>query len=389
MADKKVNKKSKIRDVVIEEAIVTDVGSTQVGKEPLHSSTRSSEEKASNYGSKKSKLGSLFIILGIFFLGLVGLGFFVLPKYFESTDTIGSLRLSQSGLEDKFKKLSAQVAALEDNDPKKNRIGILEVVNPALVKLESNLTELSALQAKQSEMFNRRIETLESGSSASLVSSAETEAYQQAFLKIQADLESQRIQINKIFDDLRTQAQEVKRQKKVEEQNANEIAKSALTSSALGKIQALVESGLGYQTILAELSRFTDLNLSPAIVDNAESGVASLKFLQNQFPAAARTALKKTRNEEVVSENQGVVWSFIKAQLGFRSLTPQRGISADAVLSRVQAAVSDGDIGAALIEIKTLTDIGQTALKEWSLAAEIRIHVLEELAKISDNLITN
>lgn len=389
MADKKVNKKSKIRDVVIEEAIVTDVGSTQVGKEPLHSSTRNSEEKASNYGSKKSKPGSLFIILGILFLGLGGFGFSMLPKYFESTNTIGSLRLAQSGLEDNLKKLSAQVAVLEDNDPKKNRIGILEVVNPALVKLESNLTELSALQAKQSEMFNRRIEALESGSSASLVSSAETEAYQQAFLKIQVDLESQRIQINKIFDDLRTQAQEVKRQKKVEEQNANEIAKSALTSSALGKIQALVESGLGYQTILAELSRFTDLSLSPAIVDNAESGVASLKLLQNQFPAAARTALKKIRNEEVVSENQGVVWSFIKAQLGFRSLTPQRGISADAVLSRAQAAVSDGDIGAALIEIKTLTDVGQTALKEWSLAAEIRIRVLEELAKISDNLITN
>ena len=389
MADNKVNKKSKIRDVVIEEAIVTDVSSTQVGKEPLHSSTRTSEEKASNYGSKKSKPGSLFIILGILFLGLGGFGFSMLPKYFESTNTIGSLRLAQSGLEDNLKKLSAQVAVLEDNDPKKNRIGILEVVNPALVKLESNLTELSALQAKQSEMFNRRIEALESGSSASLVSSAETEAYQQAFLKIQADLESQRIQINKIFDDLRTQAQEVKRQKKVEEQNANEIAKSALTSSALGKIQALVESGLGYQTILAELSRFTDLNLSPVIVDNAESGVASLKFLQNQFPAAARTALKKIRNEEVVSENQGVVWSFIKAQLGFRSLTPQMGISADAVLSRAQAAVSDGDISAALIEVKTLTDVGQTVLKEWSLAAEIRIRVLEELAKISDNLITN
>ncbi len=389
MADKKVNKKSKIRDVVIEEAIVTDVGSTQVGKEPLHSSTRNSEEKASNYGSKKSKPGSLFIILGILFLGLGGFGFSMLPKYFESTNTIGSLRLAQSGLEDNLKKLSTQVAVLEDNDPKKNRIRILEVVNPALVKLESNLTELSALQAKQSEMFNRRIEALESGSSASLVSSAETEAYQQAFLKIQADLESQRIQINKIFDDLRTQAQEVKRQKKVEEQNANEIAKSALTSSALGKIQALVESGLGYQTILAELSRFTDLSLSPAIVDNAESGVASLKFLQNQFPAAARTALKKIRNEEVVSENQGVVWSFIKAQLGFRSLTPQMGISADAVLSRAQAAVSDGDIGAALIEIKTLTDVGQSALKDWSLAAESRIRVLEELAKISDNLITN
>ena len=146
---------------------------------------------------------------------------------------------------------------------------------------------------------------------------------------------------------------------------------------------------MGYQTILAELSRSIDLSLSPAIVENAESGVASLKSLQNQFSAAARKALKKIRGEQVSSENESAVWAFVKTQLGFRSLTPQEGVSADAVLSRAQAAVSDGDIGAALLEIKTLTDVGQTALKEWSLAAESRIRVLDELVKLSDNLITN
>jgi hypothetical protein len=36
-----------------------------------------------------------------------------------------------------------------------------------------------------------------------------------------------------------------------------------------------------------------------------------------------------------------------------------------------------------------LTDVGQAVLKDWSLAAESRIRVLEELAKISDNVITN
>ena len=389
MSDKKVNKKSNIHGVVVEESIVTDMESSQDGKEPPHSSTMTSEEKASNHGSKRSKIGSLFIILGILFIGLVGFSFSILPKYFESTNIIGSLRLAQFGLEDNIKKLSAQVAVLEDNDPKKNRIVILEAINPALVKLESNLTELTALQAKQSEMFNRRIQALESGSSSSLGSSAETEAYRQAVLKIQADLENQRIQISKISDDLRTQAREVKQQTKVQDQSAKEIAKSNLTFNALDKIQASVESGLGYQTILAELSRSTDLSLSPAIVENAESGVASLKSLQNQFSAAARKALKKIRGEQVSSENESAVWAFVKTQLGFRSLTPQEGVSADAVLSRAQAAVSDGDIGAALLEIKTLTDVGQTALKEWSLAAESRIRVLDELVELSDNLIIN
>ena len=59
------------------------------------------------------------------------------------------------------------------------------------------------------------------------------------------------------------------------------------------------------------------------------------------------------------------------------------------MLSRAQAAVSDGDIAAALIQIKMLTDVGQATLKDWSLAAESRIRVLEELTKISDTVITN
>jgi hypothetical protein len=162
-----------------------------------------------------------------------------------------------------------------------------------------------------------------------------------------------------------------------------------MTAAALDKIQTLVASGLGYQKVLAELSRTTDLSLSHAIVDNAKSGVASLSFLQNEFPREARIALKKIRSEKVSFESEGAFWSFVKAQLGVRSLTPQEGFSADAVLSRAQVAVNDGDIGAALIQIKMLTDVGQAVLKDWSLAAESRIRVLEELAKISDNVITN
>ena len=389
LSDKKVNKKSKITDVVFEEAVIIDVGSANVDKEAQHSSNVNSEEETFNRVSKKLKLGSSFIILGILFLGLAGVGFLILPKYFTSATTIGLLELRQIEVQDKLKKLSAQVAVLEGGDPEENSIRILEVVNPALVKLESTIIKLRALQAKQSEIFNRRIEVFEKSSPTSIVPSPEMKAYEQAISKIEKDLERQRSQIKKISNELQAQVREVKLQIKTEEQSASKISESAMTAAALDKIQTLVASGLGYQTVLAELSRTTDLSLSQAIVDNAKSGVASLSFLQNEFPREARIALKKIRSEKVSFESEGAFWSFVKAQLGVRSLTPQEGFSADAVLSRAQVAVNDGDIGAALIQIKMLTDVGQAVLKDWSLAAESRIRVLEELAKISDNVITN
>ena len=389
MSDKKVNKKSKITDVAVEEAVIIDVGSANVDIDTQHSSNVNSEEETFNSVPKKPKLGSSLVILGIFFLGLAGVGFLILPKYFTSATTMGSLELTQIEVQEKLKKLSAQVAVLEGGDPEENSTRILEVVNPALLKLESTIIKMSALQAKQSEIFNRRIEAFEKSSPTSIVPSSEMKAYEQAILKIEKDLESQRSQIKKIANELQTQVQEVKLQIKTEEQSASKISESAIMEAALDRIQALVESGLGYQTVLAELSRSTDLSLSQAIVDNAKSGVASLSFLQNEFPREARTALKKIRSEKVSFESEGAFWSFVKAQLGVRSLTPQEGVSADAVLSRAQAAVSDGDIAAALIQIKMLTDVGQAALKDWSLAAESRIRVLEELTKISDTVITN
>ena len=81
LSDKKVNKKSKITDVVVEEAVIIDVGSANVDKEAQHSSNVNSEEETFNRVSKKLKLGSSFIILGILFLGLAGVGFLILPKH--------------------------------------------------------------------------------------------------------------------------------------------------------------------------------------------------------------------------------------------------------------------------------------------------------------------
>jgi hypothetical protein len=68
--------------------------------------------------------------------------------------------------------------------------------------------------------------------------------------------------------------------------------------------------------------------------------------------------------------------------MGIRSLTPQKGNSADAILSRAQAAVSNGELRVALKEIGNLPEVGQITLQGWSTVAKARVRVTEELSEI-------
>jgi len=76
-------------------------------------------------------------------------------------------------------------------------------------------------------------------------------------------------------------------------------------------------------------------------------------------------------------------------QTGVRSLEPREGNDPDAVLSRAEAAVRAGDLGAALDEITALPDPGQAALADWAATAQTRADALGAMADVADMLTTN
>jgi len=133
----------------------------------------------------------------------------------------------------------------------------------------------------------------------------------------------------------------------------------------------------------------TNIGLPASLVENAPNGVASLSILQKQFPVAARAALKLAREEQGLAEGENGVLAFLKTQLGVRSLNAKGGGSADAVLSRAQAAVDVGDFAVALSEIATLSSVGQDALQGWSLVATLRLQVLAALQEFSSTFTGN
>jgi hypothetical protein len=130
-------------------------------------------------------------------------------------------------------------------------------------------------------------------------------------------------------------------------------------------LRALQEAVAGGKPFEAELTALDDAELSGVLGPMAETGVPTLATLQAEFPDAARTALQTARN---ISTDDG--WSarlvdFLAVQTGARSLTPQEGDTAGAILSRAEFALSEGRVEDSLTELRGLDPAVQVPFEAW------------------------
>ncbi|MGQ0609693.1 MAG: COG4223 family protein [Paracoccaceae bacterium] len=169
-----------------------------------------------------------------------------------------------------------------------------------------------------------------------------------------------------------------------EAMQASTLAQAAASArqGALLQIGAALDAGAPYGFAL---QAFDGVALPEPLVAGA-SGLPGLKALQDSFPPAARAAL-----EAALKADMGQTWteralSFLRTQVGARSLTARAGDDPDAILSRAEAALAAGDVGAALAELGGLPDVAQTALAGWRADAERRQTALEALATLTADL---
>lgn len=152
-------------------------------------------------------------------------------------------------------------------------------------------------------------------------------------------------------------------------------AELTLARAALNRLVAAVDSGAPFADALNELDAVTDFDIPEALRATAADGVATLTELQVQVSDAARTALAAARNSgEAETEGLG---GFLKRQLGQRSLEPRDGDDADAVLSRIEAAIRGGNLSGALAEAEALPPSARDTLSDWLGAVRTRLDVLE------------
>lgn len=148
---------------------------------------------------------------------------------------------------------------------------------------------------------------------------------------------------------------------------------------ALGRIEAAMDRGLGFAEPLSALGG----SVPPVLADNAANGIPSLEVLRESFPDAARAALEAAINADMGASWTERVGNFLRSQTGARSLAPRDGVDPDAILSRAEAALTAGDVAAALDEISTLPDAAKSAMADWSAKAALRVDAVKALSALA------
>ncbi len=167
------------------------------------------------------------------------------------------------------------------------------------------------------------------------------------------------------------------------ETEAEKIRQSAETQALLTAITAAVASGARFDGALDQLYARNGTEAPMALRVNSASGLATILQLREEFPQAAHEAIRADIMEVAGSGITARLGGFLKAQVASRSLTPQDGTGADAVLSRVDAALRDDDLGRAVDEAKALSPAAGKALQAWLARAEARLAAEVALAAIT------
>ncbi|SLN30375.1 hypothetical protein ROA7023_01029 [Roseisalinus antarcticus] len=203
------------------------------------------------------------------------------------------------------------------------------------------------------------------------------------------DLTSRVSSVEDGFEELRAEITDglaaVRAEAAAVETQSEAAATAAEARAALSGIRSGVESGVPYADAMETFVQIGAAEAPEVLAANADGGVPSVATLRAEFPDAAREALATVR-----SENEGGgMGGFFQRQFNVRSVEPREGDSADAVLSRAEAAVAEGRLQDALAEIETLPDGAKEALSGWTEAATTRVEALAAVDTLTQMLTAN
>lgn len=167
-----------------------------------------------------------------------------------------------------------------------------------------------------------------------------------------------------------------------------DAAREARVREALAGITTAIGTGQPFGDALGALENAGVADIPQVLSDNAATGVATIANLQGSFPDTARVALSTARSAGEMAEETGV-GGFLRRQLGARSVAPRDGDGPDAVLSRAEAAMRDGQLAAALTELDGLSDGTKSAIENWLNDARAHLDATEAVKSISQSLTAN
>jgi hypothetical protein len=261
------------------------------------------------------------------------------------------------------------------------------VVDPAPMIAEATgdiQASIAALDGRLTEIEKRPV-----GFAGAGVSSAAIAAYDRQLQDLRAQIAAQNGQGSDIAAQIEAVAADAKAQLATAAQDAERLkaeaeaaVQTATTGAAMGRIRAAIEAGGPYAGAVADLTAL-GMQIPPDIAGLAETGVPTLTELQRSFPAVARDALSAALRAQTATGWGDRLTAFLRTQTGARSLSPRDGTDPDAVLSRAEGLLADGDIAATLAELGTLPAAAKDVLAPWVTEAESRQKAIAALSALS------
>lgn len=283
---------------------------------------------------------------------------------------VASLENRLGGLDSGMSELAERLGAVERRPLTESS----EAAQAAFSAYERDLEEVRAALEEQTEVNATLAAQLEERTAAA---QAEIDAAAARAEELQAQAEEQ----------ARIATEQAEEQARLATEQADARAAVAALREALASLDSALEKGAPFAEPLAVLSEKGEV--PQALTDAAADGVASLPDLRAAFPDLARDALDASIRETVGDDVTGRAYAFLRAQTGLRSLEPRDGDDPDAVLSRAEAALREGDLATTLSELEQLPPAGQDVLSDWMARAEQRRAVTEAATTLADTLLAN
>lgn len=381
MSDNEIEKKAvdsvteaEVEEVQIEDAIVFEVESEDVDPLPEPEIAEESQEVerelvAAKPAAKTSGLVSL--VAGGVIAGAIGFGAATFLNF-------GGNSQNDALIADMSRQIATQTEVIDGLAVEVLRIeGLSDTsrltaqINQVSAGIEAKLADELGTLAPQIDAISATLTALEARlldvekrPMAEAISADAVEAYEAEMTALRAAIAQHRADIEAMAAVARAM-----------EASAKAEAIKTGGTSWLTDISAAIASGASFAEPMQALAA-EGIEIPDALAQSAENGVVTQSELVAQFPDSARLALNSVRSAETDGETTGSILTFLQNQLGVRSVSPREGDSADAVLSRAEAAVKSGDIEAALTELTALPEAGVSAMAGWSEQAHERISAL-------------
>ena len=341
-------------------------------------------------GASPSPNGLFPLLLGGLVAGAIGFAVarFALPPAVdpELPSRITSVEQTLEGLGDRLDGIDATIADVADRIPER------DTETPAAVEalgsqLEALRSDVAGLRSTVDSLSDT-VANLAIGGDDGQEAPDFAAAFENQMSQFQAEVDRVTANAAAEAEAARTEAEATRAAAEAEAAAALEAAavaeRQANLRAGLAEVQIAIDTGAPFAGALGLLD---GVEIPQALASVAEDGVLPLTELQRTFPEAARAALQAAdRSPDEAASPVGKFTAFLLAQTNARSLEPRDGDSADAVLSRAEAALKSGDLAATLSEIGALAEGPLSAISSWLEGANTRNAAVAAVAELNSTV---